>query len=161
VAINGTAIEDWNQKRTGEWIPGTWPATCSDIKPDAASLQSGDWWTPGASDVVALEEDTAKRLGVRIGSKIQFASTGAAPVKKIDAHVRAILRVGPLNRFWYRVVLPCAVFENAPDRFLSGGVRIPSDRIGAIHRDFERLAPRAAFVDIDELKAIAVQMGRE
>ncbi len=117
---DGLDLEQLRAARPRTWLQKTWLATCADSVPNFTQLISGRWWTrdpPGGA--VALEEGTAERLGLRVGSTLEILRNGTP----VEVRVRAIVREPPVQQLWYGVILDCSTFGQQ-DPIYFGGIHV-------------------------------------
>lgn len=119
VKAGGMNIEQLRAFNPHFWVQKTWVATCADSAPRSSQLVAGHWWNPGSSaPKVALEQTTSDRLGLRVGSTVEFSSDGPPTASQ----VAAIFRLPPLQQLWDSVVFNCSTFQRDPVYYGSVGL---------------------------------------
>jgi putative ABC transport system permease protein len=157
VRAGNSDLESLRLSQSRAWVPRNWYATCSDLTPSGLRVIAGHWWKAGAEGIpLALEENTAELLGAHLNTEIEFLASG----KPLRAHVLALVRVPPVQRFWYRLTLGCHDFPGNQSARYSGGVGIGGDvaRLGNLLQDRYRTA---TVVAVDDVKRKAERDGAE
>jgi putative ABC transport system permease protein len=155
-SVDGNSL-DTIRAKSPNWIHKMWPATCSATPPHTVRILNGNWWTSGSPTSVAIEENAAALLGVHVGSRIAFLADGT----RIPATVAAIVRVPPLERFWYRLTLSCQAFQSLPINLYSVGISVESSRLPQLQHILQEQLHRAAVVDVRDMKQQAERVGSE
>jgi putative ABC transport system permease protein len=143
---------------TGRFRFGT-SVTWETTQPDSVRVLEGAWWSraalaPNAEPVVALNEETAKRLGVQTGSWIQIEASG----RTIQARVVALFRwdakrLMPTSSYIFN---PPAL-AGLPASF-DGGVRIRPASVAAFQRAAFDKFPTVTVVNIADALEIVQQV---
>jgi putative ABC transport system permease protein len=149
VSVDGTAVEQLALQGWGRRFLQTRPASFAASKPEHTEVLQGAWWT-GQPAQVAVSEEAAKILNVRIGSRLQFAAFG----RTIDAHVAAIhrteaIRVGAANEF----IFDPATLAGLPATYY-GGVRVKPPQVAALQRTAYRMFPTVSVVNAADVLQI-------
>jgi putative ABC transport system permease protein len=143
---------------TGRFRFGT-SVTWETTQPDAVRVLEGSWWNraalaPNAEPVVALNEETAKRLGVQTGSWIQIEASG----RIIQARVVALFqwdakRLMPTSSYIFN---PPAL-AGLPASY-DGGVRIRPALVAAFQRAAFEKFPTVTVVNIADALEIVQEV---
>ena len=154
-AINGAPFDGRNPSSPGRRFRPGRSVMFADEKPSSLGVVGGHWWKKGETQpMLSLEEDTAQRLGVKIGDRIEVAATG----KTVEARVVAIHRIeqmgpGAANDFVFN---PSAL-EGLPATFY-GGLRIKASDVGAFERAAFQQFPTITVINVAEALAILQQV---
>jgi len=165
VRVDRNSLDQLRAVQRREWVPNSWPVTCSDSQPRSTQLVAGRWWTAelsGSADgsgssldsPMAIEENTAAMLHVGVGSEVEFS----APAGILRAKVQAVLRVPVVQRFWYRLTIACRPFTALHAGRYIGGLTVIPARLESTRQRLQAAAPAATVVDASQLKARAVQV---
>ncbi|VAX32952.1 ABC transporter, fused permease protein, partial [hydrothermal vent metagenome] len=120
-SADGKKISDWQYKnrRDEEWfITRSFALTYMTDPPKDNEIVRGKWWTKEEAAVpqVSLEEDAAKRLGVRIGSELTIEIQGV----QISAPVTSIRKVNWRNmRTNFYMIFSPGALADAPITFVA------------------------------------------
>jgi putative ABC transport system permease protein len=120
-SADGKKISNWQYKnrREEEWfITRSFALTYMDDPPKDNEIVQGKWWTKEEASVpqVSLEEDAAKRLGVRIGSELTIEIQGV----QVSAPVTSIRKVNWRNmRTNFYMIFSPGALEDAPITFVA------------------------------------------
>lgn len=120
-----------------------------DLPRDNAVIK-GAWWKPGQvfpKPLVSVEEDTAKHLGVDLGSTIEFEIQGAT----VAAEVTSIRRVewGNFSTNFYMILSPGSL-EGAPFTYVAT-VRAPPDQEVALQEAVVAAFPNVTAINIGDV----------
>ena len=112
-------------------------------------LVAGKLWSDPARHEVSLEEDYARELGVRLGSRLVFDVQGV-PVEVAVTSLRAVdWRTFRINFF---VVVEPGVLEEAPQSRLAAA-RLPSGRETQVQDLLAQRYPNVTLVDVRQVLA--------
>ncbi len=156
--VDNAGLDALRGSQSRNWIPRTWPATCSDTRPEAVQILAGNWWKSHSRSIpVALEERAALLLGAHLGSRVEFLVAG----KPLETEVMAVIRVPPMQRYWYRLTLGCSAFAGLPAIRYSGGVSVEPSRRTELRHRLQEAVHKATVADISEMKRQAENIGAE
>ena len=156
--VDDAGLDTLRVSQARKWIPRRWPATCSDARPEGVHILAGNWWkSNSAGTPVAIEEAAALLLGVHVGSRVEFLVAG----RPLETEVMAVIRVPPMQRYWYRLTLGCSAFAGFEAILYSGGVSVGSSRRTELHRRLQEGVRKATVVDVSEMKKQAENIGAE
>lgn len=132
--IDDRTADKWEFKNPGdeEWfVHREFVLTYSEKLPAKGNtIVSGNWWTAeeAGQQLVSLEEDAARRLGARIGSKLVMDIQGV-PVSATVTNIRRVDWRNMRTNF-YMIFSPGAL-EGVPVTFV-GTVRVGQDKEGEL-----------------------------
>ncbi len=81
--------------------------------------------------------------------------------KHLEARIAAIVRVPPLQRYWYRLTLGCLAFGTLQLSSFVGGVNVEPARLPEIRNLMQSRMTRATVVDVSEVKQRAENVARQ
>jgi putative ABC transport system permease protein len=144
VKAGGLDLEQLRAAHPRTWLQKNWFTTCADSAPNSIQLISGQWWAQDPSTVaaMALEENTAERLGLRVGSTLEILRNGSP----MEVRVRAIMRVPPLQKLWYSMIMNCSTFGEQ-DRMYYGGIHLEPAVLERVRRLLRRRMPELITAD--------------
>jgi len=119
-------------------------------------LVAGKMWSNSKVREVSLEEEYARELGARIGSRLVFDVQGV-PVELVVTSLRAVdWRTFRINFF---VVVEPGVLEDAPQTRLAAA-RLPSGREGRVQDLLAQGFPNVTLVDVRQVLAKVAEVFR-
>jgi len=148
VAINDapfdtTQLSDERARRLGErefnlsWM--------KDLPP-ANRVVAGQWWKPGETGGMSLEDGIAQTLGIKVGDALTWDIVGS----RVNAKVTSLRKVAwDSFRVNFFAVFPPGVLDAMPKTYITA-VRAPSNNAGwltALVREF----PNVLVIDVGEL----------
>jgi putative ABC transport system permease protein len=105
---------------------------------------------------VAIEEGTAERLELRVGSTVELLGNQGAE----RLRVAAIISVPPAQQVLYHIVLPCSAFEGAEAIYYGGVDLAPSD-LPRVRRLIRSQIPELMTADASDLVQWNERLGAE
>jgi putative ABC transport system permease protein len=147
VSVNGTAIDQLKlehfPRRMLESVSFSW----SDTLPAGDRLQAGKWWSDPNAAVLALNENTAGRIHVGVGSTLRVVIDG----REIPLTVAAIFkadeqRIGARASFF----VPSGLIKDAPAVWY-GSVRVDSKQVSQIERSLFAQFPTVTVINIADV----------
>ena len=157
--IDGVAAEDAKlknfPKRMLRSISLTW---ASDVPPGTKVVE-GKWWAADEhGPEVAIDQRTAQRLGVKVGSKITFAAQDS----RIVATVVALTKVDGQHVYARgEFILPQAALARLPVVWY-GGVHVDPARVGEVQRALYKAYPTVTVINVaqalETVRAVVVQI---
>jgi putative ABC transport system permease protein len=147
--VDNADLDNLRASQPRNWIQRMWPATCSDTLPQGVRVLAGNF-RAAASPIttIALEEHVAALLKAHVGSRIRFLVTG----RPLNTEVQAIVRVPPLQRYWFRLTLGCQAFAGFEVNTYSGGLSVEPARLADLRRLLQDQLHRASVVNVSEVK---------
>ena len=146
IEINGIpakeAVAEENRKHNSlnRELNMTW----SDIPPEESIIQEGEWWQPGESNEVSIEESLVKHLGLELGDELGFNIAGT----KVTAEVTSIRDV-EWESFQpnFYMVLSKSTLKSLPSTWLNSFYLDSDNQI--ILNDLVRQFPTISLLDLD------------
>jgi putative ABC transport system permease protein len=157
VKAGGLDLQQLRAAHPRTWIQKTWLASCADAPPSSSQLVAGHWWPPDSGASAALEEGTAERLGLRVGSPLEFLRD-AGPVQ---VRVTAIMHVPPVQRMWYSIVLGCAAFGKQDPVYYYGGMAVKPADFERVRQSIHSRVPELLTADASDFVHWTEQIGTE
>ena len=163
-SVDGTPVDQLQVKNYPKRALRNATLSWADVPPDGTKIEEGKWWTPsqragapgapgsaGKADAdanqLAVVEYLAKRLNLRIGSKITFA----AGDEEIPVRVAAIYRVTGEHAFARsEFVVPRALLEGLPTIWY-GDIHAKPEAIPAIERALFAAYPTVTVINIADI----------
>ena len=133
--------------------------TWADAAPPGTRVVVGSWWRAGeAKPVVAIAQQQADRLGVKVGSTILFAAQDS----QIRATVVALTRSdGQHANSRAEFTLPQAALKGLPVIWY-GGVHVDPARVGAFQRALYVAYPTVTVINVaqalETVRAVVIQI---
>ena len=147
LSINGTPLEKLKvehfPKRMLESVSLSW----ADKLPDGDRLRQGKWWTDPNARRIAIDEGTANRIHVGIGSSVEIEVAG----NQIPLKVAAIFHsdeqhiAGRAN-----FLLPSGLLKDAPTVWY-GAARINSKQVATIERALFTAFPTVTVINLADV----------
>ncbi len=153
--VNGVPLEELRVTGMSRRFRGSRSVMWADEKPSSLSVVQGQWWGRGQTQpVVSVDEESASRLGAKLGDTIELSGAGHTFVARVVAlHRVEQLRVGAANEFVFN---PSAL-TGLPATFY-GGVRMKPADVGALERAAYRAFPTVTVINVAEALAIVQQV---
>ena len=159
VEVNQQTLPEWDEVETG---PRQREAnfTWSSVLPPDNILVQGEWWQAGTEDqVVSLEQEFARELGVSLGDHLTLR-VGAHSFSARVTSVRKVDWQSMKPNFF--MVFPEAVLERFPGMYMTSFF-LPPERKSALNR-LIRQFPTLTVVELDlvikEMRSIVDQVAR-
>lgn len=136
--------------------------TWSENKPEGTNVLQGRFWKPGETKPqVAIGEQHAQRLGVKLHSHIVFSAGGDAD-HPIDAEVTAIIRSDGQHAYSRaEFILPRAPLDGISEVWY-GAVHSDPDRVGELQRALYAKFPTVTVINVaqafEQLRKILLQV---
>ncbi len=150
VAIDGVPAAEIQTKNFPHHMLRSIQLTYAATPPPGTEVVAGDWWdagqaaAAGAHPVVAIAEQQAGRLGLRVGSKVRFA----AQEQQIDATVMALTRSNGQHAFSRaEFILPEQSLRGLPVIWY-GGVHADPARVGELQRALYAAYPTVTVINV-------------
>jgi putative ABC transport system permease protein len=118
---------------------------------DGLDLIDGQWWAPGTTNVMSLEDREAGRLGIKVGDRISYQISD----KTLQLEVRAIhTQKGLQTRFWFEGIVANNLLDGLTYRHV--GTAFMSDEAATeAQKQIAALAPNVITVRTARLLATA------
>jgi putative ABC transport system permease protein len=147
LSVNGTAVDKLKlehfPRRMLESVSFSW----ADALPAGDKLEAGKWWSDPNAQQLALNESTASRIHVAVGSSIRISIndqemplTVAAIFKSDEQHI------GARANFF----LPSGLIKDAPAVWY-GSVRVDSKQVSQIERSLFAQFPTVTAINIADV----------
>src|SRR5277367_3804289 len=159
VEIDGIPAEEAKLKNFPKRMLRTISLTWAGDVPPGTKVVEGKWWAanergPG----VAIDERTAQRLGVKVGSHITFAAQDS----RIVATVVALTKVDGQHVYARgEFILPQAALAGLPAVWY-GGVHVDPAHVGEVQRALYRAYPTVTVINVaqalETVRAVVVQI---
>ncbi len=157
VKAGGLSLAQLRAAHPLTWIQKTWLASCADSLPNSAQVVNGRWWPGDSTTSAAVEESTAQRLGLKVGSTLEFLrDTGPTQVR-----VTAILHVPPVQRMWNSIILGCSAFEKQDSAYYYGGMALKPSDLQRVRGAIRNRIPDLLTADASDLVRWSAHIGTE
>jgi putative ABC transport system permease protein len=154
-AIDGHPVKDLNTKGAEHHYLSTRQVTWAERPPEDLLARQGVWWKPGdASPQVAVVEDMAATLRLKVGMRLKWSAIG----REFEAQVSAIfrpraVRTGPQMDVLFNQV----ALEGLPVQYL-GLVRLSGKQIGAFQRKVYQAYPTVTVINTADVMLLVQQV---
>ena len=149
--VDGVAVERLLEQRRGteeRWALGREQRlTYLRALPRGNRVVQGTWWTARARDEISVEEEYARELGVRLGSRIRFDVQGVPLALRVTSLRRVDWRTFGINFF---LIVEPGVLEAAPQARVATA-RLPPGREGRMQDAVTGAFPNVVVLQIREL----------
>jgi putative ABC transport system permease protein len=150
-SVDGTPVDQLQVKNYPKRALRSSTLSWADTPPDGTKIEEGKWWTPGATGAeasqMAVVEYLAKRLNLKIGSKLTFA----AGDQEIAVRVAAVYRVTGEHAFARsEFVVPQALLQGLPTVWY-GDIHAKPEAIPAIERALFAAYPTVTVINIADI----------
>jgi putative ABC transport system permease protein len=147
VSLNGVPIDKLKvehfPKRMLESVSLSW----ADALPSGDKLRAGKWWTDPNAHQIAINEGTADRIHVSVGSAVEVEVDG----KVLQLTVAALFRADEQHLAGRSsFLLPSGLLKDAPTVWY-GGARIDSKQISLIERSLFVSFPTVTVINIADV----------
>jgi putative ABC transport system permease protein len=147
VSLNGVPIDKLKvehfPKRMLESVSLSW----ADALPSGDKLRAGKWWTDPNAHQIAINEGTADRIHVSVGSAVEVEVDG----KVLQLTVAALFRADEQHLAGRSsFLLPSGLLKNAPAVWY-GGARVDSKQISLIERSLFASFPTVTVINIADV----------
>jgi putative ABC transport system permease protein len=133
--------------------------TWTDAAPPGTRVMDGEWWTPDeAKPEVAISQQQANRLGVKLGSTITFAAQDA----HIDATVVALTRADGQHTYSRaEFILNRRALAGLPTIW-NGGIHVVPDQVSQLQRVLYAAYPTITVINVaqalETVRAVVIQI---
>ena len=154
-AINGTLPDRESLRGFNRRLLRTRQVTWLEEKPEDVQIRQGEWWAAGAGEsLLAVDEETARDLGVAPGDQIRWEVTG----RQFDTRVAAVYRVqsvspGGVPDFYFNR----KALEGAPVQYL-GTARIAPAQVSKLQREVFAKYPTITVVNVADVLVIVQEV---
>jgi putative ABC transport system permease protein len=157
--INGIPAEQANLKNFPKRMLRSVNLTWAHDAPPGTVVVSGSWWKPEETGtVVAVAQQQAERLGVKVGSTITFAAQDT----QLTARVVALTHVDGQHAFSRaEFTLPEAALKGLPTVWY-GGVHVAPAQVSAFQRALYLAYPTVTVINVaqalETVRAVVIQI---
>jgi putative ABC transport system permease protein len=154
-AINGTLPDRESLRGFNRRLLRTRQVTWLEEKPEDVQIRQGEWWAAGAEEsLLAVDEETARDLGVAPGDSVRWEVTG----RQFDTRVAAVYRVqsvspGGVPDFYFNR----KALEGAPVQYL-GTARIAPAQVPKLQREVFAKYPTITVVNVADVLVIVQEV---
>ncbi len=154
-AINGTLPDRESLRGFNRRLLRTRQVTWVEEKPEDLQVRQGEWWAAGAGEpLLAVDEETARDLGVAPGDSVRWEVTG----REFDTRVAAVYRVqsvspGGVPDFYFNR----KALEGAPVQYL-GTARIAPANVPRLQREVFAKYPTITVVNVADVLVIVQEV---
>lgn len=154
-AINGTLPDRESLRGFNRRLLRTRQVTWLEEKPEDVQIRLGEWWAAGAEEsLLAVDEETARDLGVAPGDSVRWEVTG----RQFDTRVAAVYRVqsvspGGVPDFYFNR----KALEGAPVQYL-GTARIAPAQVPKLQREVFAKYPTITVVNVADVLVIVQEV---
>jgi putative ABC transport system permease protein len=147
VTIDGIGTEQLKVKNYPKRLLSSVSVTWADTEPIGVKVEQGKWWLQGDANGLAVVDRVARRLNLRLGSVIVFASGD----KTIRTRVAAIYKVEGEHVFARsEFILSQKSLAGLPSVWY-GAVHVEPDKIGALERQLFANYPTVTVINIADI----------
>jgi putative ABC transport system permease protein len=149
--VNGTPVEQLPFADGRRRFRNPRNFTTAREKPANVIIKQGAWWPADSPDRrISVEEDEASRLGLKLGSPIEWTATGLPGTAVVAAiHRFEGFRMGAS----YDFILNPAAAANMPTMYF-GGVRMKAPQVAALQRAAYRAYPTVTVINAADVLQI-------
>ncbi|PSL14401.1 putative ABC transport system permease protein [Marinobacterium halophilum] len=115
-------------------------------RPAHNPLVAGDWWQPGDTDAISIEQDMARELGLELGDRLGFDIGGIA-VEGVIRNIREVVWTSFQPNFY--IIFNPEALQNAPSTWITS-FHLPAEQ-RALSRDLLQQFPSLTLIDIDQV----------
>jgi putative ABC transport system permease protein len=157
--IDGVAAAEVKLKNFPRRMLRSINLTWLDSVPPGTKVVAGAWWKPGDSaPQVAISQQQAERLGVKLGSTITFAAQDA----QINAKVVALTKADGQHAFSRgEFTLPQSVLKGLPTVWY-GGVHVDPAKVAQFQRALYLAYPTVTVINVaqalETVRAVVIQI---
>lgn len=154
-AIDGRPVKDLELKGFERRYQSTRQVTWAERPPGDLLARQGVWWKPGgAAPQVAVTEDMAATLKLKVGMKLKWSAIGREFETPLSAIFRQrAVRTGPqMDMLFNQVAL-----EGLPVQYL-GLVRLTGKQIGAFQRKVYQAYPTVTVINTADVMLLVQQV---
>jgi putative ABC transport system permease protein len=159
VDIDGVPADQAKLKNFPKRMLRSISLTWMESPPPGTKVMEGKWWAAGEKEpVVAIEQRSAERLGVRVGSHITFAAQDT----QIVATVVALTNADGQHAFSRaEFILPRATLAGLPMVWY-GGVHVDPEHVGELQRALYNSYPTVTVINVaqalETVRAVVIQI---
>jgi len=159
LSVDGVNAADLKLKNYPRRALASLQITWSDTLPAGTTVVKGQFWKSGEKGpLLAMEEGRAKRLGLKLGSRIVFGIGDGS----VDATLIALVKPDGQHAFSRAdYILPPAVLAGAPVVWY-GGVHVDLDKVGDLQRVMFAKYPTVTVINVaqalENLRGILLQV---
>jgi putative ABC transport system permease protein len=148
VSLNGTAVEQLKGQHFPLRMLQNAELSWADVAPTGDRITQGKWWTDAAAQEIAINEGTAQRLHLNIGSAVELATVVngthklkvAAIYKSDGQHLSARVPF----------VLPSALLKGEVATWY-GGAHVDSSQVSAVERALFAAYPTVTTINLADV----------
>jgi putative ABC transport system permease protein len=146
-SIDGTSVDQLKVKNYPNRLLRNATLSWADKAPDGTKVAEGKWWTGAGGSEFAVVDRVAKRLNLKLGSRITFI----AGDKEIPVKVSAIYRIDGEHAFARsEFILPKALLEDQPTVWY-GDIHARPSAIPEIERALFATYPTVTVINIADI----------
>ncbi|HEY1498579.1 MAG TPA: FtsX-like permease family protein [Acidobacteriaceae bacterium] len=146
-SIDGTKVEDLKLKNYPNRLLRNTTLSWADVTPDGTKIAEGKWWTGTGGADLAVVDRVAKRLDLKVGSKVTFI----AGEKEIPVTVTAIYKIVGEHAFARsEFILPKVQLEDQPAVWY-GDIHARPSAIPEIERALFATYPTVTVINIADI----------
>jgi putative ABC transport system permease protein len=151
VSLNGQRLEQLDRPAQGQHFPRRMlenaELSWSDALPAGNKVTQGKWWTNGDGAELAVNEGTAERLHLGLGSAVEIEVGGRVRTLKVAAIYRADgQHMGARVTFF----LPSGQLMDQPATWY-GGARVAPGQIASLERSLYAAYPTISVINVAEV----------
>jgi putative ABC transport system permease protein len=154
-SIDGRPVKDLDLKGFERRYQSTRQVTWAELPPQDLLARQGVWWKPrDAAPQVAVVEDMAATLKLKVGMKLKWSAIGREFETRVSAIFRQrAVRTGPQMDLLFNQV----ALEGLPVQYL-GLVRLTGKQIGAFERKVYQSYPTVTVINTADIMLLVQQV---
>ena len=155
VTIDGVPFEEIYESRRGRTYRATRNLTWQLERPDYLEVIEGAWWQGEPEEfLVSVTESTAERLGIEVGSELEWV-VGSGPVKAKVAAIHRAEAIRPGSGFSF--ILSPNALQGVPTAYY-GSVRIAPNQAPELQRAAFQRFPSVTIISIADVLRIVQEV---
>lgn len=115
-------------------------------RPAHNPLVTGDWWQPGDSGSISIEQDMARELGLTLGDRLGF-DVGGVQVEGEIRNIREVVWTSFRPNFY--IIFNPEALQSAPTTWITSFYLEPEQR--SVSRELLQQFPSLTLIDIDQI----------
>jgi len=115
-------------------------------RPEHNPLVAGDWWQPGDTGAISIEQEMAEELGLSLGDRLGF-DVGGITVEGEIRNIREVVWTSFRPNFY--IIFNPEALQNAPSTWITSFYLTAEQR--SLSRELLQQFPSLTLIDIDQL----------